>query len=154
MDDLLLTSSSQAQLDAVADALRARYGGVTVKSGLEHDFLGINWTFGVAGEVTLAMDGYVGNILTKYNVIKKAKTPATDMLFKSQETCPKISDEKKQLFHSCVMELHYLAKRIRADILTAVSFCATRVLCPDQHDLKKLERILSYLLSREIRQCC
>jgi hypothetical protein len=44
------------------------------------------------------------------------------------------------------MELHYLAKRIRSDILTAVSFAATRVLCPDEDDLKKLERILSYLL--------
>lgn len=44
------------------------------------------------------------------------------------------------------MELHYLAKRIRADVLTAVSYCATRVLCPDEDDEKKLDRVLSYLL--------
>ena len=117
-----------------------------MKTGKEHDFLGINWKFEVPGEVSLAMDGYVSNILSKYNVTKRAKTPATDMLFQSRDTCPKISIEKSQLFHSCVMELHYLAKRIRSDILTAVSFCATRVLSPDQDDLGKLERILSYLL--------
>ena len=146
VDDLMLTSNSQVQLDTVADALRVRYGGVTVKTGKEHDFLGINWKFDVPGEVSLAMDGYVSNILSKYNVTKRAKTHATDMLFQSRDTCPKISIEKSQLFHSCVMELHYLAKRIRSDILTAVSFCATRVLSPDQDDLGKLERILSYLL--------
>jgi hypothetical protein len=43
------------------------------------------------------------------------------------------------------MELHYLAKRIRNEIFTAVSYCATRVLCPDEDDEKKLDRILSYL---------
>ena len=52
VDDLLLTLSSKAQLDTVADALRVRYGGVIVKSGLEHDFLGINWKFGSPGEVS------------------------------------------------------------------------------------------------------
>ena len=146
VDDLLLTSQSQDELHRVADALRSRYGGVTVKSGTQHDFLGINWDFRVPGEVSLRMEGYVSNILSKYNVSKHAKTPATDMLFHSNKDSPIISHEKQQLFHSCVMELHYLAKRVRQDILTAVSYCATRVLSPDEDDLKKLERILSYLL--------
>ena len=44
------------------------------------------------------------------------------------------------------MTLHYLAKRTRGDILTAVSFCATRVLNPTQEDERKVDRILSYLL--------
>lgn len=43
------------------------------------------------------------------------------------------------------MTLHYLAKRTRADILTAVSFCATRVLSPTEDDHRKLQRILTYL---------
>ena len=146
VDDLLLTSRSQVELNAVADALRSRYGGVTVKSGTQHDFLGISWDFRVPGEVSLRMEGYVSNILSKYNVTRQAKTPATEMLFNSNKDSPKITPEKQQLFHSCVMELHYLAKRIRQDILTAVSYCATRVLSPDEDDLKKLERILSYLL--------
>ena len=44
------------------------------------------------------------------------------------------------------MTLHYLAKRTRPDILTAVSFCATRVLNPTEEDERKVDRILSYLL--------
>ena len=43
------------------------------------------------------------------------------------------------------MTLHYLAKRVRPDILAAVSFCATRVLSPSDQDQVKLERILGYL---------
>jgi hypothetical protein len=37
--------------------------------------------------------------------------------------------------------LHYLAKRVRGDILTAVSFCAT----PTEEEEQKLKKILSYL---------
>lgn len=127
VDDLMPTSTMQSVLDAVAEVLRVRYGGVTVKTCKEHDFLGVHWDFRAPGEVSLSMDGYVSNIVSKYNVTKKAKTLATYMSFQSNDDCPKVSNEKAQLFHSCVMELHYLVKRIRGNILTAVSFYATRV---------------------------
>jgi Reverse transcriptase (RNA-dependent DNA polymerase) len=78
VDDLLLTSAKQSNLDMVAEALRKRYGGVTVKTGREHDFLGINWDFRTPGEVSSSMEGYVSNILNKYNVVKRAMTPSTD----------------------------------------------------------------------------
>ena len=39
-------------------------------------------------------------------------------------------------------ELHYLAKRVRGEILCAVSYCATRLLSPNEDDEKKLFRIL------------
>lgn len=45
VDDLLLTSRSQVELHSIANALRSRYGGVTVKTGTQHDFLGISWDF-------------------------------------------------------------------------------------------------------------
>lgn len=93
----------------------------------------------------LSMDGYVDNILEKHNVKTAAKTPATEKLFMSNPLSPILSKVKQEWFHSCVMELYYLAKRIRNEILTAVSYCATRVLCPDEDDDKKLDRILSYL---------
>ena len=42
-------------------------------------------------------------------------------------------------------KLLFLAKRVRPDILTAVSFLTTRVQKPDCDDLKKLGRVLKYL---------
>lgn len=50
------------------------------------------------------------------------------------------------------MTLHYLAKRTRPDILTAVSFCATRVLFQTEEDSKKLDRILGFLLGTQHQQ--
>ena len=44
------------------------------------------------------------------------------------------------------MTIHYLAKRIKPQVLTAISYCATRVISPTVEDEKKLDRILSYLL--------
>lgn len=146
VDDLMILSKVPTVLTSIAEALRTKYTEVTVKLGLQHDFLGIHWDFGVPGQVVLSMDGYVDNILEKYNVTKKASTPATDNLFISNPLCPKLSKGKQEVFHSCVMELHYLAKRLRYEILTAVSYCATKVLSPDEDDEKKLDRILSYLL--------
>ena len=145
VDDLMISSKIQSVLTSIAEALRKKYTDITVKLGNEHDFLGIHWNFSTAGQVTLSMSGYVENILNKYNVHTKAKTPATDMLFITNPECPKLNKLKQELFHSCVMELHYLAKRVRSDILTAVSYCATRVLSPDEDDEKKLDRILSYI---------
>ena len=43
------------------------------------------------------------------------------------------------------MTLHYLAKRVRTDVLTAISWCASRVLKPTEEDERKLDRILGYL---------
>ena len=44
------------------------------------------------------------------------------------------------------MTIYYLAKRVRPQVLTAISYCATRVISPIVEDEKKLDRILSYLL--------
>jgi hypothetical protein len=147
VDDLMLTARSQETLDNIAETLKSKYKEVTVKVGQDHNFLGIHWAFDWNGGVTLSMDGYLENILKKYGVTKMSKTPATEALFQINQECAKLGSVKQQWFHSCVMELHYLAKRIRGDILTAVSFCATRVLHPDKDDEKKLDRISSYLLS-------
>ena len=51
-----------------------------------------------------------------------------------------------------MMTMHYLAKRVRPDILTAVSFCATKVLAPTVEDQSKLDRILGYLQSTPTQQ--
>ena len=152
VDDLMIFSELPQTLTSIADALRSKYTEITTRIGKEHDFLGVHWDFRVPGQVMLSMDGYIDNILEKYGVKTKAKTPATDMLFISNPLCPKLNKVKQEVFHSCVMELHYLAKRTRSEILTAVSYCATRVLCPDEDDEKKLDRILSYLFNTRGRQ--
>jgi Reverse transcriptase (RNA-dependent DNA polymerase) len=149
VDDLFITSKDKSVLTAISDTLKERYGAVTNTTGLEHNFLGIHWDFRVPGQASLSMDGYVKDIMSKYKVTMKCSTPATDNLFKCNPLSPRLSKAKQEYFHSLVMTLHYLAKRIRGDILTAVSFCATRVLNPTEEDEQKLDRILSYLLNSQ-----
>ena len=73
-------------------------------------------------------------VMRKHIVIKKSKTPATDRLFITDINSTSLSNTIREEYHSAVMTLHYLAKRMRHDILTAVSFCATRVLHPSMED--------------------
>jgi hypothetical protein len=47
-------------------------------------------------------------------------------------------------FHTHVAKLLYLAKRVRPEMLTAISFLTTRVQACDQDDLAKLRRALGY----------
>ena len=114
---------------------------------LHHDYLGLHWDFTIAGQVSLSMKDYLEDIVSKYIVIEKSKTPATDRLFITDINSQLLSNTKREKYHLAVVTLHYLAKRIRPDILTAVSFCATRVLHPSVEDQLKLERILNYICS-------
>jgi hypothetical protein len=62
-----------------------------------------------------------------------------------QEGVVKLEGEEKEWFHSTVAKLLYLSKRVRNDILVAVSFLTTRIVGPDSDDRSKLVRVLSYL---------
>jgi hypothetical protein len=65
-------------------------------------------------------------------------------LFEVHDAAP-LSDAERERFQSAVAKLLFLSKRVRPDILTAVSFLTTRVQTPDEDDLKKLGRVLKYL---------
>jgi hypothetical protein len=148
VDDLVITSASPQRLSTIASTLKSQYDAVTYTIGFEHDFLGIHWDFTTEGQVSLLMDGYIDDVIRKYNVTKECGTPATDRLFHTSEGSAILTLEKKEMFRSCVMTLYYLAKEIltRPEILTAISYCATRILGPTVEDEKKLDRVLSYLL--------
>ena len=147
VDDLFITSASESTLEDIGNALRRKYGELTTHKGKLHNYLGIQWDFNTRGQATLSMEGYVNEVIRKYGVHVRYKTPATDTLFSSDPDSPLLSQKKQELFHSAVMTLHYLAKRTRSDMLTAVSWCATRVLHPTEEDERKLDRILGYLLA-------
>ena len=145
VDDLFIMSGNKTALKEVADTLKNKYGGITTTEGHIHDYLGIRWDFTEPGQVTLSMEGYIKDLLTKYGPYTRSSIPGAPDLFQINKESPALGKVKKELFHSAVMTLHYLAKRVRPDILAAVSFCATRVLAPSEQDMSKLQRILGYL---------
>jgi len=74
-----------------------------------------------------------------------ARTPAGDNLFKISDTEELWEKSEREFFHSLTAKLLYLGKRVRPDILTAVSFLVKRVSKPTREDLRKLERVIRYI---------
>ena len=58
---------------------------------------------------------------------------------------PLLGDRDRERFHSTAAQLLYLSKRVRPDLLVAVSFLTKRVLGPQQDDWNKLKRAIQYL---------
>jgi hypothetical protein len=80
---------------------------------------------------------------------KTAKTPAASDLFKIGDS-ELLSYEDKIKYHSETAKLLYLAKRIKPELLLAVSFLTTRVQHPTAHDFHKLKRAFRYV--RHVKQ--
>jgi histone deacetylase 1/2 len=92
------------------------------------------------------MNGYVNELLEEYDLIAGvASTPAGNNLFAVSDSSPTLLNVEKDEFHSLTAKLLYLSKRVRPDILTAISFLSKRVLTPTEQDKKKLERVLKYI---------
>ena len=128
-----------------------------------HNYLGLVIDFTEAPIVTLNQTGMIEDIITSTKIAvdtarsdgskvnlkvgprSTRKTPAPGYLFNITEGKEPLCDSSKTIFHTVVAKLIFLANRTRADILTAISFLAKRVLYPAEEDWEKLTRTLSYL---------
>ena len=72
-------------------------------------------------------------------------TPASANLFSIDESSEKLCTSEKEFYHTFTAKLLYLGKRVRPDLLTAVSFLAKRVQAPTQQDFRKLQKSIKYL---------
>jgi len=88
-----------------------------------------------AGEIS-------GNVFSR-----RANVPCNADLFNINEESMELSTKTREAFHSIVMEIFYVAKRVKPETLTVCSFLAGRVNAPTRDDLCKLQRLVSYLES-------
>lgn len=147
VDDLFVTSKSLILISALEDLLRLHFEDINVHDGLIHSFIGITFDFSSEQSVKLSMEHYITSLLHEYQVTGTTCTPATSNLFQISDTNTKLSPSDSASFRTVVAKLLYLSKRVRPDILLAISFLTTRVTCPDHDDKKKLTRVLNYLNS-------
>ena len=144
VDDLMITCADEKILDEVINLLESKYEGAKASKSKVHSYLGMMFDFSTEEQVKITMEGYIQDILKTYDVKGKANTPALTNLFEVSES-PLLDEERKTKFHSIVAKLLYLAKRVRPDILTTVSYLATRVTKSTEDDWKKLDRLLRYV---------
>jgi hypothetical protein len=105
----------------------------------------MKFDFSTPGKVSISMRDYVEDALSEYEVTEHAVNPATVQLFDVTPDLPPLPKSQSVMYHSRVAKLAYLARRVRPDILTAISFLSTRVQCATAEDWKKLNRVLKYL---------
>jgi hypothetical protein len=96
-------------------------------------------------EARLSMQGFVSDLVREYGCEHAAATPANNNLFNIAADAELLGEVRRKKFHSFVAKALYLGKRIRPDILVAVSFLCTRVTKATEEDEQKLNRLIQYV---------
>ena len=152
VDDFLMTHEDPTVNDGLISWFQEKYGKLTpltVHRGSVHDYLGMTLDFSSEGKVIVTMIDYIERLLDESppEFSGEAATPAGKHLFDTEENATKLEEERAQIFHHLVARALFLCKRARPDIQLAVGFLTTRVRSPDEHDWKKLRRMIQYLRS-------
>ena len=148
VDDMMVSCVDESALDDFAFFLRACYGEneISEHRGSILDFLGMTFDFTTVGKVKITMKRLVDEIIAGCGVVLERKTPAAEHLFDINESAKKLQEKEKEYFRSYTAKLLYVGKRVKPEMLTAISFLTTRANSPDIDDLAKLHRALGYLL--------
>ena len=145
VDDLLVTCARQGPIDALISTLKRKYTDMTHTVSSRLKYVGMILDFNFAGECRVTMPSFVDTIVAELGVTSTAASPASADLFASRDSDVALGADKSQAFHSVVMKLQYLAKRVRPDILLPVVYLSSRVTKSTESDWKKLERVARYL---------
>jgi hypothetical protein len=145
VDDVLITAPSEGAVTSLLSELESHYPGLSISRGRELNYLGMVFKFTDDKKCTISMDGFVNDLLSNCDISGTSNTPATSSLFSIDEKSKALSTDKKKLFHSITAKLLYYSKRIRPDLLVAVSFLTTRVQNPTEEDWTKLCRAIKYI---------
>ena len=141
VDDLFILTKLLSTIQDLYTQLAAKFTNITMNVGPNVSYLGMNFKF-TAGSCTVSMEGF-------HPPSGRSPSPAAENLNDVDESLPLDSD-RKAIFHTITAKLLYLAKRVRSDLLVAISYLTTRVHCPNESDQLKLERVINYLSSTQV----
>ena len=145
VDDILCLCASPVAHEELKTRLRTRYVEINADSGPKLSFLGMTVDARNEGVVEVTMGGFLTELLADNPPDGAVTSPANNNLFDFDDQDAALDDARRKRFHTVVAKLLYLGKRIRPDILVAVSFLCTRVTCATVRDEEKLARVLKYL---------
>ena len=154
VDDLKISHRNKAIVDDFIHWVKSKYEEEGVRKvkesrGKIHDYLGMDLDFSTKGEVQIKMQRYVeemlGNFSHPNDIRKEVTSPASENLFRIDESSKLLESDRAQSFHTTVAKGLFLCKRARPDIMTAIAFLCTRVREPTEEDWLKLLRLMRYL---------
>jgi hypothetical protein len=144
VDDILIIAPEE-EIERLHSLCIDEFRWVTLETGSVHSYLGMQLEF-ANGQVWVDMSSYVDKVLADYSrVVEDRRVPGRKGVFLVAPNSIDVDVNDRQLFHTIVAKLLYLAKRARPDIMAVVSFLCTRVKAPTLEDVEKLEYLLGYL---------
>jgi len=143
VDDLIIFAS-RAETERIRNFLTTAFNSITMSISNSISYLGMQLLWKDRCFI-VDMDFYVRQTLKDWMHLPEKTNPGARNLFQISETSPLLSDKSRQVFHSTIARILYLAKRVRGDIITVVSFLCTRVTKATEEDQAKLETLLGFL---------
>ena len=130
VDNLMGSCKDDFELTTLSCYLAKIYGSkLTMHTGGEHDYLGVNMEFRKDGTLRVSMIAYLMNVIAEFPeiILGKSPTPAAGHLFQIREEkdAKPLEEERALAFHHMVAQLLFMATRARRDIQTAVAFLTT-----------------------------
>jgi len=117
VDDILVMSPSLEEIHWLEAELKAKYGDVESVYGEKFTYLGVLLSRQEDGSIHVSMPQYVEDIVRSVDGIKEYSSPADEYLFDKDPTAKALEPPKQKAFHSTVMKLMYMTKRVRGDVL-------------------------------------
>jgi hypothetical protein len=142
VDDILIIMSEEG-IDRFLGEFQTKWKEITVKRGPKIGHLGVEIDMSSPGKCSLMMTKHLNKIRESWKRMhalaeetgethgnlysRRASVPCNLDLFKIEEKSKELSRKTREAFHSIVMEIFYVAKRVRPETLTVCSFLAGRV---------------------------
>jgi hypothetical protein len=143
VDDLLIFVTKK-EMEALKELFVKKFQWITMEVTKKVSYLGMQinrWD----NQVEVSMDFFLSKLLKPYEFLPVRQTPGTRTVYQVNTQAEKLKEVEQRVFHTETAKLLFLAKRVRPDILTVVSFLCTRVTRATVEDRKKLARLLGYL---------
>ncbi len=143
VDDLLIFATKK-EIANLKEVFIKNFQWITMEVSDKVSYLGMQinrWD----NQVEVGMDFFVTKLLTPYTTVPIRQTPGTRTVYQVDMQSEKLKETERRIFHTETVKLLFLAKRVRPDILTVVSFLCTRVTRATVEERKKLARVLGYL---------
>jgi hypothetical protein len=140
VDDCKLSHRKTKVMDSMIEYLRQEYesifedgsGAMTVSRGKIDKYIGMTLDYTVRGQVKITMFDYFYEILTAFDKAEPKGgdtkiSAAPDSIFKVDDSCEKLKQDKAVEFHNLVANTLYSTKQARSDTCTGIALLTTRV---------------------------
>jgi hypothetical protein len=158
VDDCKLSHRKTKVMDSMIYYLRQEYesifehgsGAMTLIRGKIHKYIGMTLDYTIRGQVKITMFDYVDEIITAFDKAEpkgggKKSSVAPNSLFKLDESCENLKQDKAAEFHNMVAKTLYATKRDRPYTCSAITFLTTRVRESYKENWNKLVHLMRYI---------